>query len=330
MESTCSECKTLKWKKETSTVCCNNGKVQLTPFPDPPQYLKYLWTANTPDARLFREQARSFNNALALSSIKVTERKFRDGFAPSVVFEGKVQHIYGPLLPKDDETPKFAQLYVVDPATQHTIRIQNMNLPKTLSVRQVETITKVMKKLQDLMAEINPYVKDFQHICEIPDEEITEGKLVISCKARPQGAHERRYNQQSSFSEVSVLTNSEPGDLVLRKRGGGLKFVYDIHPSAQALHFTLLFPFGTDGYNSQTKHVKGNTEKRVTPREFFAYHLNMRNLTSDFIFRAGRLFQEWLCIAFTTVQSQKLKFHRNNQAALRADTYKNVKEVIQV
>ena len=203
-----------------------------------------------------------------------------------------------------------------------------MNLPKSLTKKQVETITNVMKKLQELMAEINPYVKDFQHICEIPDEDILKGKLVISCKERPKGTHERKYNEQTSLSEVSVLTNSQPGDLVLRKRGGGLQFVYDIHPAAQPLHFTLLFPYGTDGYNEGTKHVTGDRKKRVTPREFFAYHLNMRDLKSDFIFRAGRLFQEYLCIAFTTIQSQKLKFHRKNQAALRADTYKNVREVL--
>ena len=54
----------------------------------------------------------------------------------------------------------------------------------------------------------------------------------------------------------------------------------------------------------------------------------MRCPSSDFLFRAGRLFQEYLCIAFTTIESQKLKFQKNNQKALRADTYKNVKDVV--
>ena len=74
MNIECSECGALKWKTETATLCCNNGKVKLKPFPDPPVYLKQLWTADTIEARLFREQSRPFNNALALSSIKVTER----------------------------------------------------------------------------------------------------------------------------------------------------------------------------------------------------------------------------------------------------------------
>ena len=152
-----------------------------------------------------------------------------------------------------------------------------------------------MKNLQTMISNVNQYVKDFIQICEIPDEDIMDGKLVISCKARPSGEHERRYNIQESLSEVSVLTNSQPGDLVLRKRGGGLQFVNDIHPSAQPLHFTLLFPYGTKGYNEADRHKDKNGNigvRRVTPREFFAYHINMRNLYSDFLFRGARLFQE--------------------------------------
>ena len=328
MTKRCIFCSALKWRAETSTLCCSNGKVRLSQFPPPPEYLINLWTADTAEARLFREQARSFNNALALSSIKVTECKFSNSFNPSVIFEGKVCQMYGPLIADKNEVPRFSQLYVHDLATQHTIRIKNMNLPTSLNSKQKAILVSVMQNLQQLMAEVNPYVKDFKHICEIPDGDIKNGKLVISCKERPTGSHERIYNLQQSFSEVSVLTNSQPGDLVLRKRGGGLKFVYDIHPSAQPLHFTLLFPYGTKGYDEATRHVKGNTNRRVTPREFFTYHINMRDLSSDFLFRAGRLFQEYLCIAFTTIQNQKLKFHKKNQKSLRADTYKNVKEVL--
>ena len=97
------------------------------------------------------------------------------------------------------------------------------------------------------------------------------------------------------------------------------------------MHFTLLFPYGSKGYDATEKHKDkdGDTGiRRVTPREFFAYHLNMRDKNSDFLFRGGRLFQEYLCVAFTTMESQRLKFMRHNQKALRADTYRNIKEVI--
>ena len=276
MDSYCKFCGARKWKDETPSQCCNSGKVILDVFPDPPKLMQNLLTEATVEARLFREHIRSFNNALALSSIKVNERKFKNGYNPSVIFEGRVSQLFGPLIPENGMEPKFAQLYVVDPASEDTMRVKSMYLPSTLNKKQTDIITKTLIKLQDLLKEINPFVKDLLHICEIPEEEIKEGKLIISCDQRPKGSHERTYNQQQSFSEISILTNSEPSDLVLRKRGGGLKFIYDIHPAAQSLHFILLFPNGTKGYSEFLKHK--DQKKRVSPREFSAFHLNMRHI----------------------------------------------------
>ena len=328
MDTVCNPCKARKFKNETPSLCCNSGKVDLPIFPTPPDLIQNLLTKQTNEAIIFRENSRSFNNALALSSIIVNERKFANGYNPSVIFEGKVTQLYGPLLPENGEEPKFAQLYVHDPSTEHTMRVQNMSLPTTLSKKNVEIITETVKKLQILLREINPFVKDFLHICEIPDENLKHGKIVLTCNKSdlPKDAHERRYNQQTSLSEVSILTNSVPGDLVLRKRGGGLQQIYDLHPDAQPLHFVLLFPYGTPGYSAFLRHK--DSSKRVSPREFFAFHLNMRNAKADFLFKYCRLFQEYICLAFTTIESQKLKFQKNNQAALRADTYKNVKDVL--
>ena len=123
---------------------------------------------------------------------------------------------------------------------------KNTNLSKD----QVRIITQTVQKLQNLLLEVNPFVKDFLHICEIPDDQLKHGKIVLGCKKedRPKDAHERRYNPQTKLSEVSILTNSVPCNLVLRKRGGGLQHIYDPYPDAHSLHFVLLFPYGTPGW----------------------------------------------------------------------------------
>ena len=54
----------------------------------------------------------------------------------------------------------------------------------------------------------------------------------------------------------------------------------------------------------------------------------MRCTSSDFLFRSGRLFQEYICLAFTTIESQRLKYQRDNQKALRADTFKSVRDIV--
>ena len=98
METICEFCNARKWGKETASICCNGGKVSLDVFPPPPKLIQDLLIGDSVEARLFRENTRSFNNGLALSSVVVQERKFSNGYNPSVIFEGKVSQMYGPLL----------------------------------------------------------------------------------------------------------------------------------------------------------------------------------------------------------------------------------------
>ena len=162
----------------------------------------------------------------------------------------------------------YSQLYVCDPALELTQRFANMNLPESVSNREKYTLKNIMEELQNLLKTVNPFVKDFMLIAEIPDEDLLHGKLVISAKHCPPTEHERRYNQQHNLNEVSILMDSQPHDLVLHKRGGGLQHVSDLNPSALPLHFTLLFPHGTKGWDSQSTHVDGH--KRLTAREYMA------------------------------------------------------------
>ena len=62
MDSVCDKCSAKKWKSESNSTCCNNGAVILDRFPDPHLALKTLWKSNSPEARLFRENSRVFNN----------------------------------------------------------------------------------------------------------------------------------------------------------------------------------------------------------------------------------------------------------------------------
>ena len=87
-----------------------------------------LWTGSDAKSRLFRAHSRHLNNALCLSSLKVTERDL-GGFNPSVVFHGKVHNRAGALLPADGEQPKCAQVYVYDAELVSVQRFQNLRIP---------------------------------------------------------------------------------------------------------------------------------------------------------------------------------------------------------
>ena len=69
-----------------------------------------------------------------------------------------------------------------------------MTVPASMSKSQRRILEGVLKTVQGVRHNVNPFVKDFKQIMEIPAEELENEKIIISAKARPSGEHERRYN----------------------------------------------------------------------------------------------------------------------------------------
>ena len=243
MDIKCQHCGAFKFRGESPGSCCQGGKLVVDPFPRPPRQLQDLWFGDGDDAKLFRQNARYINNAVCLSSIKSSER--RGGWQPSVVFQGRVEHRAGPLLPSDGEEPKFAQLYVYDAALETDTRFGRMHLPSSVTHNERLKLRGMLGMVQDVLHQHNPFVQDFKQVMEIPEEELVNGKIVISAKA-PSGEHLRRYNMQLNLKEVRILTNSQPHDLVLQKKGGGLQSIDDMNPKGMPLfYFHLEHMVGT-------------------------------------------------------------------------------------
>ena len=154
-----------------------------------------------------------------------------------MVFQGKVQQLVGSLQASEGVTPCFAQLYVLDPSMEIAERYNNMTIPSGMTNSQKKILGDILMTVQDVLHKVNPFVRDFKQILEIPAEDLGQGKIIISAKSRPRGEHERRYNAQANLMEVSIVTNCEPHDLVLQQRGGELKQVSDLNPKGMPLHF---------------------------------------------------------------------------------------------
>ena len=145
----CQDCGARHFAKETGTrMCCVGGKVTLPCFKKPADGLLQLLFKDDFNARTFRKFVRSFNNALCLSSLRFNERSFRSNYKPSVVIEGRVHQFFGPLLEKEHETPRFAQLWVHDPAMETTSRIANMSLPANISEAEAAAVREIIETLQ--------------------------------------------------------------------------------------------------------------------------------------------------------------------------------------
>ena len=166
-----------------------------------------LWNSNTGLGRVLKNYSKEINNALALSSIQVKLKRF-NGFTPAVIFQGKVVHATGSLIPKEGESPKFSQLYLCDPILEKSQRFANIVLPERISSKDKNDLKKLISILQEEIRKVNPYVMDLMMIMEIPDKDLANGKIIMSAKAKPKEEHARRYNLPTSLQEVSILTDS--------------------------------------------------------------------------------------------------------------------------
>ena len=131
-----------------------------------------------------------------------------------------------------------------------------------------------------------------------------------------------------------------PRDIVLRPKGGNnLQPVEESHKAYDALHYPLFFPEGSeDGWNLnmylnanweeiqselqdlgedfttsqryrefyndiRAAHLdRGRGRTRLTPRDFYAFHLQRRSGERDTILRGCRAFQEYLVMAYAKVR----------------------------
>ncbi|KAF0312693.1 hypothetical protein FJT64_016583 [Amphibalanus amphitrite] len=337
----CASCGALRWAGERATFCCAGGKVHLDPLPAPPPVLRRLWTDDTLEARTFRQYVRHLNSALALSSLSVREvppPAGTGGYAPCVVVQGRLYHRLGPLEVPEDRPPSFAQIYISDPLAEDpeaeaAIRLGHVRLPAATSAAVQHRLLDLLGQLQAMLRQVNPWVHDFIMAAEVLAQEVEHRQLIISVAARPAGEHARRYNAAEGLREVAVLMGEEPGlhDLVLRRRADGgtgvLQTIDESHRACDPLHFVLLFPLGTTGWHpaiAQAPQPGRERQRMVTTLQFYAYRLQIRPHQDDSLHRAGRLFQEFVCMAYAKVEAIRLKYISTHQREIRADLYQSV------
>ena len=199
---------------------------------------------------------------MALASIKVQYKRPPHGnFNPQVIIQGKAYYYIGPLEVEEGQAPKFASLYVHDPALEDAARVNNLYLPKGTSHTERQIVEDILLQLQNELSENNPYIRDFLNICQIPQSEIEEAEFVITERQKPRNAGPRTYTSHH-LTEVSVMMPEEVGsrDLIVRKRAGGIKEIKDTNQAADPSHFVLLHSKGHDGWSPDQIQLAGGED----------------------------------------------------------------------
>ena len=276
----CSNCGALKFEKETDSLCCSKGNVQLDEFPQVQSFLQHLYEGIDSIGKHFLANIRKYNSVFQMTSFGCNEVSMT-GFNPSFRIQGQVYQIIGSILPSEGESPKFAQIYFIgDEESEITTRTAIIDGLKP----------DIIRGINQLLHEDNQYVEMFKVAKEIFEQEgtPTNVKIVINETKRPSGEHSRRYNRPLS-DDIAVLmpndvTNNR--DIVLHYRDGGLQHISELHRSYDPLQYPLLFPHGTDGWHVNLKLQNG---RKLTAMVYYRYHIMVRQNVSVLL-RAKRLF----------------------------------------
>jgi helitron helicase-like protein len=110
--------------------------------------------------------------------------------------------------------------------------------------------------------------------------------------------------------------------------GSALRRVSLCHPSYLPLHYVLLFPHGDPGWHPGLIQPNDDDPPRLSLRQYHAYRMFTRHGEFNTLFRARRLFQQYLVDAAATIDQNRLAWVYNNQRKIRADLYSGLDDAL--
>ncbi|XP_048622867.1 uncharacterized protein LOC106448487 [Brassica napus] len=346
---TCSYCGAIMWFGERLnrrlktpnpkfSLCCMQGQVQLPLLKQPPEVLKNLLIGDDKLSKHFQRNTRAYNMVFSFTSLggKI-DRSVRKGKGPNMlVLQGENYHLIGSLQPPNGNDAKFGQLYIVD--TENETENRTKALSKRGQAKAYKKSDGLKKEIIDLLIkmlnETNPYVKQFR---SAKDRFTINPRDSFHMRIVSDRVKDGRTYDTPTASEVAALIpgdfnlDMDKRDIVLQQKSGKLLRIDEIHASYLALQYPLLFVHGEDGFRlgikkGVTKATKKLKKENISMRQFFAFRLHERKNEAHTILNSGRLFQQFVVDAYTTIESNRLRYLRTHQTTLRSDSYDSIKQ----
>jgi Helitron helicase-like domain at N-terminus len=315
-------------------MCCLSGKIVLPPLhPIPPELLNLL-TDQDNIGKSFRDHIRTYNNALAMTSIsRKIDESVNNGVGPYVFkMHGKLSHKAGSLLPPEGQPPVYAQLYIYDPANAINFRMAN--------AWNAHFNRNPLVILQDMLYRHHPAVQLYKQAHELTRNMPPEQQCKIALRF-DQSCDHRQYNLlDATNNEITVIL---PGDgdqpegtrdiVLYHRHGQPLQRISDLHPLYPALHYVLLFPTGQLQWHPQIEYAAAEGQricKHVSKSEFYHYRLHPRPpaIKPQHIFLTGKLLQEFICDQWATSEQERLQFIMMNQDTIRGEVYAGLADAV--
>ncbi|XP_063949879.1 uncharacterized protein LOC135152724 [Daucus carota subsp. sativus] len=320
----CIHCHAQLWHDER----VNKGEVSLPPTPQTPAYLLSLYNDEV-KGRDFKRSIRLYNAMFAFTSAGGNvDHSINKGRGPYVYrLNGQNHHVFGSLIPDDGDTPKFCQLYIYDTNNEVNNRLRWVNVADGQVVD-----AEVVDGLIQMLDENNELVKKFRMARDRwENNDLVDLKLELKV-CRSQSGRENHISPSDEVAGIMVgsSSNTTPDrDIIIEPKMGKLKRVSYVHPKFMALQYPLLFPNGEDGYHDKIPFNSADPDNLsdrdyLSMKDYYAYRFQIRQNEALTPRLGGRLFQQHIVDAFSSIEQTRLWWFRKNQTILRNELYSHI------
>ncbi|CAO2038896.1 unnamed protein product [Urochloa humidicola] len=268
----CQYCGAIFWYEEriksnhgtiTSSLCCKGGKIRIPPFKKPPEFLANLLDYNGDSrSKHFIQKIRQYNSLFAFTSMGGNiDKSINQGDGPYVFrINAQIHHRIGSLLPKPNDTPKFAELYVFDTENELSNRIRALQNDES---ETIDIDPDIVKGLMVMLDQYNPLVKKFRFARDLLKE---YNGIDVSIRIIGADKNDPVQFEMPNSDELALLIvgdislENHKRDIIVQSKYQGLREISILHPAFMALQYPLIFPYGERGYQLGIHYYDNNTQ----------------------------------------------------------------------
>lgn len=342
-ECICQFCKAFMWKQERSKagknifgLCCCQGKISNLNIPNVPETLRKLFENKHPLSKLFLENIRAINLALAMTSLKTDAHLIWEKHAPATFkIHGHVYHLMDTIVPQNEKDPNaytYGQIWLLDPESQLNRRSQLNGLtnPKVIEL---------VKILQEMLLKENKLIQQFKTCYEQAKERpaLENFEIHLIDDYKPEKLHRKLYSAPENNQIALLITKPD----AIKRNPRSVKLMYrkpeneknkytsvpENHGYYDALSYPLFLPQGN--FTWKQGFLKNKCGQSISARQYYCYLLQSRKDAFNQFLHGKRLFQQYILDMWAKIQQFELIWVRNNQKKIRSDLYLGVVDAIQ-
>jgi len=155
-------------------MCCLQGQIQLPLLQPLTGILHNYLTGDDYPSREFHNNIRQYNAAFAMTSVgvKINNSVTRQSGPYCFKIQGELHHFTSALLPHGDQTPIYAQIYILDTVEQLNVRRANNN--------NLDPV--VMDNLQTMLLDSHPYIGQYRYAYELIKEKPADEQQEVTIR----------------------------------------------------------------------------------------------------------------------------------------------------